>query len=62
MGRFWVMGPVETSPGAFSWGVVDGRDLPGQRPSRKPSGYREFWPTETEAERHAADLNKENAL
>ena len=57
MGRFWVLGPVNFA-GEERWGVVDGNDLPGQRPATKPTDYREFWPTEAEANAHAAHLNK----
>ncbi|MCG7348895.1 hypothetical protein [Sphingomonas sp. ACRSK] len=59
-GRFWVLGPV-VDKGGEQWGVVDGHDMVGTARARKPKGYREFWPTQTEADAHAASLNKETA-
>lgn len=61
MSRFWVLGPVEMD-GKSYWGVVDGEDLPGRRPARKPPGYQEFWPSLAEAEEHRDLMNEEERM
>jgi hypothetical protein len=58
--RFWVMGPVMVDRTIAKWGVVDGWDLPGQRPASKPTGYQEYWFTQGAAQAHADELNSTN--
>ena len=55
MDRFWVLGPVDVD-GAEMWGVVDSRDTIGR--ARKPAGFQEFWPSESEANAHRDTLNE----
>lgn len=56
--RFWVLGPVETSPNKFQYGVVDVFDTSGRIEHRKPSCYQEFWDSEEEANKHRDYLNE----